>query len=70
MRYTRTKQVEKVNKYMKGSANVPISYMCQNMGLLDKTFRWKRDFGSAFTNLVFFRGKNGQLKVVLAKESI
>lgn len=37
---------------------------------IDRTFRWKRDFDSVFTNLIFFRCKNRQLKVILAKESM
>ncbi|PFJ10580.1 hypothetical protein COD67_23545 [Bacillus cereus] len=60
-------------KARKGMGNITIK---ENKTLwpykdkLDPTFRWKRDFDSVFTNLIFFRGESRQLKVILAKESM
>lgn len=45
MRHTRSRQVEKVNPFMKGARNVPIWYMYKNIAEIDKTFKWDRRMG-------------------------
>ncbi|ALL20643.1 hypothetical protein BK764_00190 [Bacillus thuringiensis serovar israelensis] len=75
MRHTRNRQMTKIGaeNFMR-MKNIKISTIRKPDGKfpnrLDPTFKWKRDFDSVFTNLIFFRGESGQLKVVLAKESM
>lgn len=45
MRHTRSRQVEKVNSFMKGARNVPIWYMREHTAEIDKTFKWDREIG-------------------------
>lgn len=57
MRHTRSKQVEKVNPFMKDAENVPIWYMYKNIAEIDTTFKWHRDFeGCKNANVIEFGG--------------
>lgn len=58
MRYTRSKQVEKVNPYMQGAGNVPITYMHEKKVEIDKTFKWHRDFEESKNDNVIEFGRD------------